>query len=66
MRFLIVVVYLIIGLTAGLAMARAVPAMNALGVAYIALTWPYLVAANWFDWPVAPEFLLVRLFTFLP
>ena len=34
-------IYLGAGLFAGLLMQRAIPALNPLGVTYIALTWPY-------------------------
>ena len=36
----LVAIYLGAGLFAGLLMERAVPAMNAAGVAFVALTWP--------------------------
>jgi hypothetical protein len=36
----VVALYLAVGLVLGLIMESAVPAMNALGVAYYALTWP--------------------------
>lgn len=41
--------YLAIGGLFGFAMMQAIPAMNLLGGAYIALAWPVLVACNYSD-----------------
>lgn len=43
----IISVYLGAGLFAGLLMQRAIPALNPLGVAYIATTWPKQIICAW-------------------
>lgn len=40
MKKLLLLSYLLVGLALGLVMEHYLPAINALGVAYYALTWP--------------------------
>jgi hypothetical protein len=50
------VIYLTIGLLAGLLMAWAIPAMNVFGVLYYTLFWPMFVLQGAFgipiNWPI--------------
>ena len=69
MRTLIIVVvsaYLGAGLFAGLLMHRAIPALNPLGIGYIAATWPrqIICARVETDCKPMPESLAPYLFSF--
>lgn len=49
-----VVFYIVVGLLMGAGMNRAIPAINAKGVAYITVTWPGFVVAAAFGTPNPP------------